>query len=456
MDALDDDDEGACVGRDRPMAWCWRLDGIDFDSAPGARGDKLRQAMQIIYGGLFMADKLDPGRWSSYARRPAAYVQSRYLPEAITFATMMRAIDSASRSGMIEDERSLPRQRGWQSRMRLLEEAVAEFGKFGVRLFYDPAETIILRAKDKKLIDYKDNDRIRRMRSDLQRINETLAATELAQGLRLIRQGDVVAGAKNMLPARNALYRIFNGAFDLGGRFYGGWWQNIKKEERPEIIINWSRVIERDFDQIHPTLLYGLAGRTFDGDAYEIDGCDRSLAKRAFNTLVNAASELEALRSIARKIGGPGAFDRAWELIGRLKDRHPDIADSFGTGAGLRLMRYDSDLAEAVMLSLIDRGISSLPVHDSYIVEERHYGVLGEVMEQELDLTLKRIGGNVPTIISLSGKNVPQYGDTVSLSGRSPVPVVCPDPGNDNYERQEASSRPSGNNRLRKLESEAA
>src|SRR5690242_13247778 len=106
MDTCDDDEDSQeRVDRDRPMPWCWRLDGIEVDSVPGVRGDKSRLATQIIYGGLFMADRLDAGRWSSYSRRPAAYVQTRYLPDAITFATVMRAVENAAQRGMIEDER---------------------------------------------------------------------------------------------------------------------------------------------------------------------------------------------------------------------------------------------------------------------------------------------------------------------------------------------------------------
>jgi len=38
---------------------------------------------------------------------------------------------------------------------------------------------------------------------------------------------------------RFRLYRVFNnGSFDLGGRFYGGWWQRIPRDDRPYITIN--------------------------------------------------------------------------------------------------------------------------------------------------------------------------------------------------------------------------
>jgi hypothetical protein len=64
------------------------------------------------------------------------------------------------------------------------------------------------------------------------------------------------------------LYRIFNrDDFRLGGRFYGPWWQNIEKAKRRGILIAGSQTVERDYRQLHPRLLYAMAGRVLDGDA---------------------------------------------------------------------------------------------------------------------------------------------------------------------------------------------
>ena len=62
--------------------------------------------------------------------------------------------------------------------------------------------------------------------------------------------------------------RIFNnGSFELGGRFYGGWWQQISEELRADIMINDEPVIEIDFTAMHVALLKNLDGR----DPYELD-----------------------------------------------------------------------------------------------------------------------------------------------------------------------------------------
>jgi len=287
----------------------------------------------------------------------------------------------------------------------------------GVRLVFCPPEIVILRDVNKKQIDYIDNDETRRIRFNLLAINDALAAAELTYQGRLMRSGDVLDVEGNRIVVRNALHRVFNrGAFDLGGRFYGAWWQNIPSDGRGCIGLNGGHCIELDHSHLHPRLLYALAGKSIHGDAYEIEGWNRQLVKKATNTLINADDELSAMQSIAVAIGGKGAFERARDLIGKIKAKHPGIAHSFGTGAGLRLMRLDSDMAESVQLRLIGRGIVSLPIHDSFIVEERHAGILKEIMDEVFDQTLRRISGRRLSSIRIS-RNVPQYGAREDVAG---------------------------------------
>jgi hypothetical protein len=66
-------------------------------------------------------------------------------------------------------------------------------------------------------------------------------------------------------------------------------------------------------------------------------------------------------------------------------------------------------MAESVQLKLIGRGIVGLPIHDSFIVEERHAGILEEIMDEVFSQTLRCIGGR-RTTPTPSTKKVPQYG----------------------------------------------
>ena len=386
-----------------------------------------------MYGDLLVGYRADPERWLSYSRRKSFYASlGRYRQKALTFTTITRFIENAVKWENIEHQQSSPGQRGTQSRMRLLHSTARGLEHVGATLSYELPELVILRDSHKKYIDYIDDDAIRLMRSNLFAINEALAGTELAYRGDLIRIGNVLDIDRSRIVAHKTYRRIFNnGSFDQGGRFYGPFWQSISKDERQHITIDGCLTVERDYSQLHPRLLYAIGDEIPDGDAYGINGWRRPLVKQAMNTLINASTQLSAKRSIANAIRGHGAFDTAQALTDIIMKKHHRIAASFGSGAGLRLMKINSEMAESIQLKLIERGIVSLSIHDSFIVKERHAGVLDELMTQVLDLMLRNIGGNRRRSIGFSEK-VPQYGDRVSLSWAQPGHAVEPETANDN------------------------
>ena len=233
-----------------------------------------------------------------------------------------------------------------------------------------------------------------------------------AIGLRCnpIHEGDpLIVGRVSIGAASNQLHRVFNrNSFSLGGRFYGGWWQNIPSECRANITINGLPTIELDYPRLHPTLLYAEIGTAMCGDPYDLANWPRGLVKIGFNTLVNADTREAAIRSIANEIGGEGAYAKAKSLICDIEAKHPLIAPMFGSGAGLRLMRRDSDMAELLMLRLVKRGVVALPIHDSFVVPDRNLekGELMEGMAQSLHEAVQNGGRSSMGYL----KSVPQYG----------------------------------------------
>ena len=79
----------------------------------------------------------------------------------------------------------------------------------------------------------------------------------------------------------------------------------------------------------------------------------------------------------------------------------------FASGAGLALMRRDSEMTEALLLRLTARGVVALPIHDSYIVAEQSKGDLLEGMAEALQ---QAVGNNI-AISKDYLKSLPQYGD---------------------------------------------
>ena len=254
-------------------------------------------------------------------------------------------------------------------------------------VLFDPFETVRLKDKDGRLIDYRERANTEQMRRTLTTINDALRATSVefdAPGA--VTDGYVLrCGEQVLYPHMQFLWRVFNHSkFSLGGRFYGGFWQTVKSRDRAYLRIDGEPTLEHDYPQLHPLLLYALAGKKLSGDAYTIDGWDRSLAKKAFNILLNASTFNAALRAIANEIGGVGAMSKAAALMEAVKGQHKPVAEYFHSGIGLRLQRNDADIAEDVMLRSLTDGIIALPIHDSFIVQSRYGDQLKAIMDDAL------------------------------------------------------------------------
>jgi hypothetical protein len=400
--------------RDRPLTLNWKP--VDPDAYAQLGLSKLsRNATnardQIITEALVAG----PDRYISYSRRKEFYVQrQRYHRATYSYRAIVPAIDQLAAAGLLDHEKRPPGSRGYQSRFRASDVLLQELER--VEVVYEPLETILLRDQDGYLVDYRDNRDTRRMRKRLRTLNEGLASQQIAIGDRVIREGDRLDNGGR---AQAQLHRIFNrSSFDLGGRFYGGHWQNIPSiGGRDQITINGKATIEVDYAALHVRLLYQEAGKTMVGDPYEIEGWPRKQVKLALLIGINARTHRSAVRALADALANfpdiRNRFDAAAGLLDAVRRKHPDIARAFGSDAGARLMRQDADLAERVKFEmLIASGIVPLSVHDSFIVPASEAGRLEEAMERHISVENT---SNFATTHPLESpkekpKVVPQYG----------------------------------------------
>ena len=319
----------------------------------------------------------------SYSRRTASYVgQRRYHGPNYTYAQLVPTIDHLGQLGLLEQWTPTPGVRGLQSTFcatPLLLQAVSP--ALIARIVQRSRELIRLRDADRKLIDYADNAHTNRMRRNLGTINEAVTATSIVyRGLDAGHSDRAFHVGQTIVYPTKLQYRIFNGDFRHGGRIYGGGWQCAPKKARQRITIDGEPVVERDHQQLHPRLLYHMAGARLEGDAYTLPGWERTHAKRGFNILVNAHSYYAALGAIARELTGDEPHKRAAQLITALRKRHAPIKRAFHSGMGAELQVVDADMAEMVHLRLLKKGVVPLGVHDLFIVQERHQGLLDEAM----------------------------------------------------------------------------
>ena len=185
------------------------------------------------------------------------------------------------------------------------------------------------------------------------------------------------------------LRRIFaKGCLDRGGRFYGGWWQGISGEHRPVIRINNKKTIEVDYSGVAINIIYSLKNMALDPnkDVYDIGLSNwqgkndkrRPIIKKAFNAFINDEKGTYHLSGLAIKILGCNTQ----ALKDKIIQTHPVMSDVFATDIGLYAQYLDSCVAEDVMLSLLDYGITCLPIHDSFIVTASHYSILEKQMHK--------------------------------------------------------------------------
>ena len=190
------------------------------------------------------------------------------------------------------------------------------------------------------------------------------------------------------------LRRIFaQGSLSRGGRFYGGWWQNIPSKVRGRIMIGDDQTIEVDYSGLALSILYAMEGCQPLSDPYDIglnycgsDDPRRKMVKRYVNAILNDASGRFKLESHELKALGLTHS----ELRRVVYAKHDLVKKHFHTGVGLELQFRDSQLAEDVMLIFLSKEDVCLPVHDSFIVRMAAAEELIATMEQVFQRHYKR------------------------------------------------------------------
>lgn len=321
----------------------------------------------------------------SYSRNRNYYGRHRH--RLLKYEAVCQAVDLLAAAGWVHHYKQAPGNRGWQSAFEATPELIDTMqrilaGKPRLKLARLP-QTTILRDENGKPLDYNRTRQIDRQDRKTEGFNEAISAAAINHA----EPSNVVGLPTLACP----LARIHNKNFGRGGRFYamGASWQNIKSEARRALTIDGEPAVELDFDGMHIAMLYAEAGLPLPRDCHDISGWPRKLVKVATFTLINATTEKAARMSIAHsehlgELAEPGSQDaigKARALIEAIKNRHAPIAGQLHSDAGARLMRKDSDIAEAVMAELIlRRGIVALPIHDSFLVPASKRDELQEAM----------------------------------------------------------------------------
>lgn len=385
-----------------------------FLAESGLQANKpVREALGIITANLFAAWATHgnpflvmPMRSGDYA--PGSRLRALWLKHRPTTA----AVNALHLAGYIELHKGFyDEDEGRRTRIRSSDKLVALFIRHRFNLDSIEAqdkELVQLRGPKVNGIQGKPIDisrgayaaQARPFKEGVLRINAALSAARIELHLaeqvyieHYVKRPNGKQAPSPPHPLHNRLCRVFNVSFDFGGRFYRHWAQGVPRELRPFIHINGEPVIELDFKAIHPTLLYAERGLTFEGEMYVPPGWPsefRPVFKLLMLTAINADDLAEAAKGARHDIRSkpdllaafPECLPDRWLIpaFEALAQLHKPIAGDFFTGAGLRLQRKDSEIAERVMLTLLDRGVVAVPVHDSFLVAHPHTDALREVM----------------------------------------------------------------------------
>ena len=311
---------------------------------------------------------------------PTKWIRSRYRR---TTAGMPRIIKRMLDAGYI-DRKVMGRRAKEVSRIWCSPRLLELFSSLRLPACH-PVELIVLKDANGRLQDYSETKHTRTLRKQLKGINQI--------------NGRAVIRFKSR-PVQVKLHAVYNKDFTRGGRLYTSGpdhLQGFKGSERRRLTINGDPTVELDYSGYHPHLLYAREGMQFEGDPYGLGTVTegpiaREFAKIAFQCLFNNKNRTEAERAanywvfknpravpaLRPTLEALGLYP-ARRVVSRLASQHQPISHCF-SASGLQLMNLDAKITISIVLHFTDQGIPCLPVHDSFIVQERYESELRRVM----------------------------------------------------------------------------
>lgn len=192
----------------------------------------------------------------------------------------------------------------------------------------------------------------------------------------------------------NYLHRVFNkSSFNYGGRFYGGFHLQLPRELRKYILINGEPTVELDYSAQHIRMIYHMEKIAYVEDPY-LALCEnedeRKIYKLVLLVAINAPDEKTAVNGIRdalrkARIDCSLTNESILGYLEKFKGGHPFIAKYLNTGIGLTLQNLDSKIAEIILMTMTEHEIPCLPVHDSFIVPEKHEDFLMTAMKDSYE-----------------------------------------------------------------------
>lgn len=238
-------------------------------------------------------------------------------------------------------------------------------------------------------------------------LNDALSKQRLACSFRDYQQYEKMYDFKLGKPlcrlsGNKTLRRVFAGEDGCAGRLYDHWVQRLPKQLRRRLTVGSKPTAELDYNGMQMALLYADSGKPLpkQDDLYAVPGFDRDDMKAVLLRTVGTATRNEAIAALRKMLyeQGRSREGRAEALYDAFWGLHADVCphgEIDDQASWARLQELDSKLALRVLRKLLDKGIAAIPIHDSFIVEERHAETTKAVMLEEFEALFRLTGVSV-------------------------------------------------------------
>jgi hypothetical protein len=162
---------------------------------------------------------------------------------------------------------------------------------------------------------------------------------------------------EKFLFCREHLYRVFNGSWRAGGRFWGPTYQGFSEDLRKNIYINNDQTIERDYVAMHLSLALNQAGYKVIEDPYLRLTNGNLEHRNAFKlvgyTVLYSSSWRQATQGLnysirKRRLTLPKGTSTK-DAIDQFVIAFPELDDFMFKGLGLKLQFYDSEIMNRII-----------------------------------------------------------------------------------------------------------
>lgn len=340
-----------------------------------------------------------------YSRDNNAYLlKSRYNKIKIKKNILLYVIDELQKHEFIEHKKGYKSfDYGVNSKIKATPKLIDFIKEFRVdpdMIWHsDQRELIILKDEDGKKIEYIDNEFTNKIREDLLMYIDRLSKHNITCENQQFLKIDTLS-----------IHRVFQTDFKQYGRIYGGFWQSqVKSEERKLIKIDGSETVELDYKNQMIRILMSLENIDYGSyDAYDIQGVDRKLVKKAVICMINCDSKNDTIRAIQGAINKDKYLYSYWIkertniklLLDQLEFKHQNILQYFYNSSGALCQRIDSEICSRIINTFVHSNKCLLSIHDSMICKIEDRKLLFDTMHQKFQEVLKINIQDPNTIIS--------------------------------------------------------